>query len=335
MTEPIPVTLLCGYLGAGKTTLINSLLRQCRDRVIGVLVNDLGELQIDASLIDNQQGRTITLTNGCICCSLADGFDAALAEIGALVPAVDHLLIEASGVAEPGGIKGWLHPPGFSLTSVATVVDCTHILERLNSPYVADLVTQQLEQADLLILTHLGTCPDLQQVQMALGNLSMAPQHLSWDSSIDSALLLDPPRSPPRQRGMNEEAPSTQGLPPHAQHYAAVREFRDSLSRIRLLEALQTRPSGVVRVKGILLLDEDATHEPPTRASKGFHEINCSADEVTLRPIIHSVGPSQIVAISDGSISPEKTEEWLSDTVSFCTVSGTSGHSTELSSPST
>lgn len=63
MTEPIPVTLLCGYR-AGKTTLINSLLRQCRDRVIGVLVNDLGELQIDASLIDNQQGRTITLTNG-------------------------------------------------------------------------------------------------------------------------------------------------------------------------------------------------------------------------------------------------------------------------------
>ena len=160
-------------------------------------------------------------------------------------------------------------------------------------------------------------------------------------SSSHSAplLILTPPLhhppSPPTQRGRNEEAPSTQELPPHAQHYAAVREFRDSLSRIRLLEALQTRPSGVVRVKGILLLDEDATHEPPTRASKGFHEINCSADEVALCPIIRSVGPSQIVAISDGSISPESTEGWLSDTVSFCTVSGTSGHSTELSSPST
>ena len=70
---PIPVTVIGGYLGAGKTTLVNHLLRNANGLRIAVLVNDFGALQIDADLIEAADGDTISLANGCICCSLAGG----------------------------------------------------------------------------------------------------------------------------------------------------------------------------------------------------------------------------------------------------------------------
>ncbi len=81
----IAVTVIGGYLGAGKTTLVNHILRTADER-IAVLVNDFGDINIDEDLIASQDGDTISLANGCICCSLVDGFSAALATITALDP---------------------------------------------------------------------------------------------------------------------------------------------------------------------------------------------------------------------------------------------------------
>ena len=93
MTEPtnIPLTVIGGYLGAGKTTLLNQLLRKNAGRRLAVVVNDFGSINIDASLIAEHDGETMSLTNGCICCSLANGFHSALiAAAGAARPARAH-----------------------------------------------------------------------------------------------------------------------------------------------------------------------------------------------------------------------------------------------------
>jgi len=81
MTESdIAVNVIGGYLGAGKTTLVNYILRTADQRIV-VLVNDFGEINIDSELIASQDGDTISLANGCICCSLIGGFAAALETI--------------------------------------------------------------------------------------------------------------------------------------------------------------------------------------------------------------------------------------------------------------
>ena len=98
---PLPVTLVSGYLGAGKTTLINHLLRHANGRRLMVMVNDFGELPIDTDLIESRLGNTITLANGCICCSIGTDLAGAFIDLLNLDPMPDHLLIEASGVAEP------------------------------------------------------------------------------------------------------------------------------------------------------------------------------------------------------------------------------------------
>ena len=104
----VPVTVIGGYLGAGKTTLINHLLRTANGVRLAVLVNEFGALSIDEDLMEAEDGNIISIPGGCICCSFGDDLSAALMDICAFKPPPDHILIEASGVAIPAVIDNSL-----------------------------------------------------------------------------------------------------------------------------------------------------------------------------------------------------------------------------------
>jgi hypothetical protein len=103
-TRTVPVTVVGGYLGAGKTTLVNHLLRHAEGRRLVVMVNDFGDTPIDAALIAARDGDTLALSNGCICCSMGGDLVAAFDTAIRLAQRADALVIEASGVAEPDRI---------------------------------------------------------------------------------------------------------------------------------------------------------------------------------------------------------------------------------------
>ncbi len=149
--EAIAVTVIGGYLGAGKTTLVNHILATADERV-AVLVNDFGDVNIDASLIESADGDTISLANGCICCSLVDGFSAALTTIRELDPLPRRLVIETSGVADPATVAAYGHGPGLALDAVVVVVDAETVEQRSGDKYVGDTVLIQLRSADILVL---------------------------------------------------------------------------------------------------------------------------------------------------------------------------------------
>ncbi|MFN8575214.1 MAG: GTP-binding protein [Thermomicrobiales bacterium] len=149
----IPVTVIGGYLGAGKTTLLNNLLHQNQGRRIAVLVNDFGAVNIDVKLIVSHDGDTISLANGCVCCSLASGFHTVMASLLERDPPLEQVIVEASGVAIPHKIGQYGHMHGFRLDGVMVLIDVETIRARARDRYVGKTVIRQLQGADLLVLT--------------------------------------------------------------------------------------------------------------------------------------------------------------------------------------
>ena len=102
-------SLLTGFLGSGKTTLLNRILNGQHGLRVGVLVNDFGAINIDAELVDGVEENTIRLTNGCVCCEIRDDLVNSLEQLLTRVDAIDYVILEASGLAEPEGIM--IHLP--------------------------------------------------------------------------------------------------------------------------------------------------------------------------------------------------------------------------------
>ena len=104
MSTPLPTVVIGGYLGAGKTTLVNHLLRTAAGRRIAVLVNDFGEIAIDAELILGAEGGVLSLAGGCVCCTIGEDLVGALETLLTREPRPDLLLIATSGVGMPGAV---------------------------------------------------------------------------------------------------------------------------------------------------------------------------------------------------------------------------------------
>ena len=178
--DNIPVLLLTGYLGSGKTTLLNRILTNRRGIRFAVIVNDIGEVNIDAELIQKggvvaqQDDSLVALQNGCICCSLKMDLVEQLRDLCA-ANTFDYIVIEASGICEPAPIAQTIcsynsliasspHCPSPKLDAVVTVVDALRLrdefisqLSSLNSQLLptddlASLVVEQIEFCNLILL---------------------------------------------------------------------------------------------------------------------------------------------------------------------------------------
>ncbi|MGI9500605.1 MAG: CobW family GTP-binding protein [Geminicoccaceae bacterium] len=156
----LPVTVIGGYLGAGKTTLVNHLLRHVDGLKLAVLVNDFGDLPIDADLIEAEDDRVLTITGGCLCCSFGNDLAGTLTDLKGGPTAVDHILIEASGVALPGSIAGSIGLlAGFRLDGVVVLGDAESLQSRANDRFMGDTIKRQLDDADLILLNKADLVP--------------------------------------------------------------------------------------------------------------------------------------------------------------------------------
>ena len=151
--SPTPVTVIGGFLGAGKTTFLNRLLAGGVSRY-AVLVNDFGEINVDAALIARHDGTTMALTNGCVCCSIGSGF---LDTLGSLLDSgerFERIVIEASGVGDPWRIAEIaLIEPALRLDGVIVIADASRIAGLIDDRRVGDTVRNQFARCDLVLLS--------------------------------------------------------------------------------------------------------------------------------------------------------------------------------------
>ena len=200
----LPVTVLSGFLGAGKTTVLSHILNNRQGKKVAVIVNDMSEINIDAGIVKNEvslshsEEKLVEMSNGCICCTLREDL---LLEVNKLAKdkKFDYLVIESTGISEPLPVAEtftFADEEGVSLSDVAkldtmvTVVDAVNFLKDYEEAKylkdsgeslgedddrsVADLLVDQVEFADLILIskTDLVTFEDLERLKAILKTLN-------------------------------------------------------------------------------------------------------------------------------------------------------------------
>jgi len=251
---PLPLTILTGFLGTGKTTLVNRLLEHAEGRRILVLVNDFGAINIDEKLIADRTAGTLTLSNGCACCSLAGDLARKLRDITSGEVRPDVIVLEASGLSDPHGLAQVAATNAqIRIDGIVTVLDAEAVRAQYDAPATAELVRQQLAGADLLVLNKLDLLAPAQQQatrDWLDGIVQGRPVVPAVRADVPTSLLLDIGRTEP-------VAPA--GPADHLQYFESVSvQCTGRLDRARVRTLLTDLHPSVVRVKGLLALADDA-----------------------------------------------------------------------------
>ncbi|MDQ3721174.1 MAG: GTP-binding protein [Actinomycetota bacterium] len=251
----IPLTVIGGYLGAGKTTLLNRMLGDSGGRRLAVLVNDFGAINIDAGLVRSRSSETISLTNGCVCCSMGGELLFELAGLRDRDDPPEHVVIEASGVGDPAAIAMYGDVPGYRRDGIVVVVDASTVSEHGPESQVGLQVTDQLRAAHLIVLNKSDlAAPDAMQAsrERLRGMARFAEVFETSYAEVPTAFLLG---------AHHDEGPA------NSEHRGAGREHPDyvtwswsgeaPVNGTELTEVLPELPEGVMRGKGFLCLQED------------------------------------------------------------------------------
>ena len=191
----IPTTIVTGFLGSGKTTLVNHILANESGRRIAVIVNEFGEVGIDGQLVVGTEEEILELANGCICCTVRADLGRATAALLASGRPIDLLLIETTGLADPAPIiQSFVLDEtlrsSLELDAIVTVVDAQHVIDQLNN----EQAREQIAFADILLINKVDAAP-----QRAVDELlrlvrrfnPLARIHRTTACDIDLSCVLD------------------------------------------------------------------------------------------------------------------------------------------------
>lgn len=247
---PVPVVLVAGFLGAGKTTVVNHLLANAEGKRIAAVVNDFGAINIDAELITGAADGVVSLSNGCICCSLEGDLLRTLAGLLRRDPRPEVIVIETSGVADPMDIVRNLMDPVIwreaPLETVLCVVDAT------SPPAMFDdaLLRSQIRAADIVALSKVDLADAANHMQVRDAVRAIRPAAVMVDAphgEVPAALLFLPAldRAPvPREPGPRR---------PAADRFEALSWTSERpVSLSRLQAAIARLAPKLARAKGLL-----------------------------------------------------------------------------------
>jgi G3E family GTPase len=282
----LPLTVVSGYLGAGKTTLINRLLAEDHGLRLLVLVNDFGAINIDEALIAGRSDDMIALTNGCVCCTMGADLFMALGDALDREERPDHILVEASGIADPAAIaNAAIAEPDLSYAGIITLVDALNAEALLADEMIAPQVAQQIKVADLLLVTKTDAIRD--ELAQALSAHSPRPPALVPETPL-AHLLFDVVPLPRGKTAVRHP------------HYTAWSHTSDAaLDRRTLGTLLENRPKGLYRLKGFVLTND------------GAYELHIVGNYVDARRT--QADRTQLVALGPADrLTPDDIETWWS-----------------------
>lgn len=274
MKARLPLSVISGYLGAGKTTLINRLLAEDHGLRLLVMVNDFGAINIDAALLDSATDDTLTLSNGCVCCTMGADLFLAIGDVLDRDVRPDHLIIEASGIADPARIaQVALAEPELSYGGIVTVVDALGYTALAQDPQIGAQVADQVRVADLICLSKSVTADAALHLK------------LSIQSGAEVFDLNDVISLAPILFGIEDGAvPQTLGTP-HRSYVAWDAQSDLAMDLSDLNAKLAARPPALFRFKGFV-----------SHTATSAWEVHCVGPTVSVKAL-KSPHKTQVVGI--------------------------------------
>ncbi|QEP30603.1 CobW family GTP-binding protein [Pukyongiella litopenaei] len=288
-----PCILVSGYLGAGKTTLINAFLRAPHGLTATVLVNDFGKINIDADLIENSDGETISLTNGCACCSIGDSLLETANRVMMKRPRPDLVIVEASGVAKPDRLSFLLlGVAGLDPARVVTSVDASQACSSAHDKFISGLFRNQIKSADFVAVNRVNSPQDGRFIegyleQHAPQTVRIAGLHQAVDSKATSRPSVS--QMPDFETGRHD----------HAEFATQVHIVPENFSIADVERWVKELPTSVHRVKGFVRGNLPGQPEAVflvsrTRGEVSITETDTSIDQTMLGKII-TIAPREMV----------------------------------------
>ncbi|WP_315728660.1 MULTISPECIES: GTP-binding protein [unclassified Bradyrhizobium] len=296
-SAPIPFTVIGGFLGAGKTTLLNRLLSGSTERC-AVLVNDFGEINVDAALIRSHDGTTMSLTNGCVCCSIGAGFLDTLARLLDDVGRFDRVVIEASGVGDPWRIAEIaLVEPSLRLDGVVVLADAARIAAQSEDRHIGDTIRNQFAKCDVVLLSKCDLVTEIQREAACAVIRAIRP-----DVSIEPLSAATPAETVVFGRGRTARfrAEPVAETIDHESDFRRWTYRRDGrFDRDRLAIAVRALPQQLLRLKGTCMIDGDARAQVFQLVSRDWSLTPAEQDTTAAAERIALAGVGTVDLISD------------------------------------
>jgi len=264
----IPITLLTGFLGAGKTSLLNKIIENNKDLKLGVILNEFGDVSLESQFLIPTEDEVVELSNGCVCCVARGDLISAFSKVMEANPETNYIVLEASGLSDPLALGLTFYNPSiekdFKLDAVICVVDAVNFEEQFDN---YDIARIQVSTSNIVLLSKVqdSTPQKIQQLKNLVNDLNPKALVYEINDDLDIDILLDKSMSDLKTLEEFEKVVGENGHESHEghEHESEIEHHHEEVDEIffktdkpvdyyKFEEVLRKFPKEIVRAKGFI-----------------------------------------------------------------------------------